>query len=114
MSGWFSSAWPPTPSSRNGISSALFSFAISLKVCAKFAAYAVPKLGGICIPAITIVNPGSGYTSTPTVIISPATVGSGATAAGVLGTGIIYTAGVVRHVKSGDAQPPACPRHRHQ
>jgi uncharacterized repeat protein (TIGR01451 family)/fimbrial isopeptide formation D2 family protein len=50
--------------------------------------------GGV-VTAITMVNPGSGYTSTPTVTINPVTVGSGANAAAVLGTGIIYTAGSV-------------------
>jgi uncharacterized repeat protein (TIGR01451 family) len=41
--------------------------------------------------AITITNPGSGYTSAPTSVII--TGGTGATAAAVLGRGIVYTAG---------------------
>ena len=48
--------------------------------------------GGV-VTAITVVNPGSGYTSEPTVTINPVGGGSGATAEAVLGTGIIYTAG---------------------
>ena len=49
-------------------------------------------VGGV-ITAITIVNPGSGYTSVPGVVITPVGGGSGANAVAVLGTGIIYTAG---------------------
>jgi uncharacterized repeat protein (TIGR01451 family)/fimbrial isopeptide formation D2 family protein len=49
-------------------------------------------VGGV-ITAITILNPGSGYTSAPIVTINPVGGGSGATASAVLGTGIIYTTG---------------------
>jgi uncharacterized repeat protein (TIGR01451 family)/fimbrial isopeptide formation D2 family protein len=56
-------------------------------------ATATATISGGVITAITINNPGSGYTSAsmPTVVITP--VSGGASAAAVLGTGIIYTAG---------------------
>jgi uncharacterized repeat protein (TIGR01451 family) len=56
-------------------------------------ATATATVGSGIITAITIVNPGSGYTSAPTVTINPVGGGSGASAAAVLGTGIFYTAG---------------------
>jgi uncharacterized repeat protein (TIGR01451 family) len=56
-------------------------------------ATATATVSGGVITAITIDNPGSGYTSTPTVVITPTSGGSGATAAAVVGTGVVYTAG---------------------
>jgi uncharacterized repeat protein (TIGR01451 family) len=53
-------------------------------------ATATATVSGGAVTTVTITNPGSGYTSTPSVSFGGP--GSGATAAATLGTGIIYTA----------------------
>ncbi|MEA2465815.1 MAG: hypothetical protein QOJ98_3562, partial [Acidobacteriota bacterium] len=57
-------------------------------------AAAIATVTGGVITAITVTNPGSGYTSLPAVVITPNGSGSGAIAQAVLGTGIVYNAGV--------------------
>lgn len=62
-------------------------------------AAAIATVTGGVITSITVTNPGSGYTSEPTVVITPNGSGSGATAVAVLGTGIVYTAGATGTVE---------------
>jgi uncharacterized repeat protein (TIGR01451 family) len=62
-------------------------------------AAAIATVSGGVITAITVTNPGSGYTSVPTVIITPNGSGSGAVAEAVLGTGMIYSAGATGTVE---------------
>ncbi len=67
-------------------------------------ATATATVSGGVVTAVTITNPGSGYTSVPTVSFSSGT----ATAAAVLGTGIVYTAGTTSPTITVTATEDTC------